>query len=138
MSNKERIDKWLWSVRIFKSRTMATDATKSGKVRMGEKILKPSFLIEEDNIIVVRKQGFEFSFKILKVISKRVSALLATECYEDMTSEDELNKYKAWFSHKSRSEFRDRGMGRPTKRERREIDDFKETNDLEDFYNFDE
>lgn len=138
MGEKERIDKWLWSVRIYKSRTMATDATKSGKVRIGDKILKPSTLIEEGQIVVVRKMGFEFNFKILKVISKRVSALLAAECYEDLTTEDELNKYKAWFSHKSRSEFRDRGTGRPTKRERREIDDFKEDIDIEDFYNFED
>lgn len=137
MEDKVRIDKWLWSVRIFKSRTMATDASKSGKVKIGEKSLKPSTLIDIDDIITVRKNGFEFQFQVLKLISKRVSATLAAECYIDLTPEEELNKYQSWFIGKARAEFREKGAGRPTKRERRTIDDFKDEQ-VTDLYDFDD
>lgn len=137
MEDKVRIDKWLWSVRIFKSRTMATDASKSGKVKIGEKSLKPSTLIDIDDIITVRKNGFEFQFQVLKLINKRVSATLAAECYIDLTPEEELNKYQSWFIGKARAEFREKGAGRPTKRERRTIDDFKDEQ-VTDLYDFDD
>ena len=137
MGDKVRIDKWLWSIRIFKSRTMATDAAKSGKVRIGEKALKPSALIDVEDHITVRKNGFEFQFKVDKLISKRVSATLAQECYTDLTPEEELNKYQSWFIGKARAEFREKGAGRPTKRERRTIDGFKEEQEFE-YYDFDD
>jgi ribosome-associated heat shock protein Hsp15 len=123
---KVRIDKWLWSVRIFKSRTMATDACKAGKVKVGEMNVKPSFLIVGDEHIFVKKNGFNLEFKVLKLIEKRVGAPIAVTCYENLTSEEELNKYKDWFIGKASAERREKGAGRPTKRERREIDGFKE------------
>lgn len=124
--NKVRLDKWLWSVRIYKSRSMATDACKAGKIRSKGEALKPSSLVVKGQILEVKKNGFTLSFKILQLIEKRVSATLAMPCYEDQTSAEELNKYKTWFVGKSGSEYRDRGEGRPTKKERREIDDFKD------------
>jgi ribosome-associated heat shock protein Hsp15 len=123
--NKVRIDKWLWSVRIFKSRSISTDAVKSGKVKINDKNAKPSTLIEENEVVQVRKNGFEFLFKVIKIIDKRVGAPLAITCYENITSEEEMNKYKSWFIGKAHAETRDRGMGRPTKKERREIDEYK-------------
>ncbi|MFT4758732.1 MAG: ribosome-associated heat shock protein Hsp15 [Paraglaciecola sp.] len=122
---KVRIDKWLWSVRIFKSRTMATDACKSGKIKVGEVNVKPSFLVVGHEHVFVKKEGFNLEFKILQLIEKRVGAPIAMACYENLTPEDELNKYKDWFVGKGGSERRERGTGRPTKRERREIDGFK-------------
>ena len=133
MPDKVRIDKWLWSVRIFKSRTMATTACKSGRVKIGESTLKASYLVSPNEQIQVRKGGYTFDFKVLKIISKRVGAELARPCYEDLTSEDELNKYNTWFIGKASAEKREKGAGRPTKRDRRELEDFKE-----DRYNFDE
>ena len=133
MPEKTRIDKWLWSVRIFKSRTLATTACKSGRVKIGESALKPSYLVSPDEKISVRKGGYQFEFKVIKIISKRVGAELARPCYEDLTPEDELNKYNTWFIGKASAEKREKGAGRPTKRDRRELEEFKE-----DRFNFDE
>jgi len=126
MLKKIRIDKWLWSVRIFKSRSMATDACKSGKIKIGEQNVKPSYLLKRGEIIAVKKNGFDLSFKVVDLLEKRVSAVLAQPCYEDLTPPEELNKYKDWFVGKGRPEVREKGTGRPTKRDRREIDKFKD------------
>ncbi len=122
---KVRVDKWLWSIRVFKSRSLATDVCKSGGVRAGEKVVKPSYLVGIGETLTVKKNGFQMVYKVKGLISKRVSATLAAECYENLTSEEELNKFNAWFIGKARPEIREKGLGRPTKRERREIDDFK-------------
>ncbi len=122
---KVRIDKWLWAVRVFKSRTLATDTCKAGNVKLKSKSQKPSSLVTIGDMIEVKKNGFNLQFEIVKVIDKRVSAVLAAECYRDLTPEEELKKYDNWFVGKSRSEIREKGLGRPTKRERRDIDEFK-------------
>jgi Ribosome-associated heat shock protein implicated in the recycling of the 50S subunit (S4 paralog) len=83
--NKIRIDKWLWSVRIFKSRTLATDACKGGKVKVGSISVKPSFQISVGDTVTVKKNGFQFEFKALQLIEKRVGAPIAVTCYEDVT-----------------------------------------------------
>ena len=133
MSKKVRVDKWLWSVRIFKTRTKATDACKSGKVKIGEANVKPSLLVSGGEILFVRKEGFNLIFKVVDIIERRVSATLAQPCYENLTPADEMNKYKTWYVGKGAAERRERGTGRPTKKERREIDDFKG-----DYYNFED
>lgn len=122
---KVRVDKWLWSVRIFKSRTIATDACKSGKVKIEGVTVKPSQLIQRDEVLEVRKNGFNFKYKVIDLIQKRVGAPIAQACYEDLTPEEELNKYNNWFVGKGASEKREKGAGRPTKRERRDIERFK-------------
>lgn len=123
--DKVRVDKWLWSVRIFKSRTMATDACKSGKVRVKDVAVKPSFSIQVNDILMVRKNGFNLQFKVLELIQKRVGAPIAQKCYVDQTPEEELRKFEDWFVGKGSAERREKGAGRPTKRERRDIDRFK-------------
>ena len=123
---KTRVDKWLWSVRIFKSRTLASDACRSGNVKIAGKSVKPSHVIQEGAVVGVRKNGFDMTFLVQKIITKRVSAPLAQECYVNQTPEEEMNKYKDWFIGKARAEIREKGTGRPTKRERREIDWFKD------------
>ncbi|HFA50202.1 MAG TPA: RNA-binding S4 domain-containing protein [Bacteroidetes bacterium] len=123
---KVRIDKWLWSVRIFKSRTLASEACKSGKVRIGEQGVKPSVGVSVGEKVFVKKGGFYLEFLVKKLIEKRVGAALAQECYDNLTPQEELDKYKDWFIGKAGSEQRERGAGRPTKRERREIDEYKE------------
>lgn len=129
MLEKVRVDKWLWSVRIFKSRTQATDACKSGKVKIDSHALKASSLIQRGDHLHVRKNGFQLQFKVIDLIQKRVSAPLAQACYEDLTPAEELNKYNDWFVGKAAAERRQKGAGRPTKRERRTIEKFKD-----DFY----
>ena len=124
--SKVRIDKWLWSVRIFKSRSIAADACKTNKVKIDEIAIKPSYSVDIGEVISVRKEGFNMQFKVLKLIDHRVSAALAQPCYENLTSLEEMNKYKDWFVGKSAPERRERGAGRPTKKERREIDGFKD------------
>lgn len=125
-NNKVRIDKWLWSVRIFKSRTIATDACKSGKVKINGETVKPSYLLAEGEIVWVRKEGFHFQYRAIQLIEKRVGAPIAVGCYEDITPEAEKKKYEEWFLGGTPVvEKRERGMGRPTKKERREMDDYK-------------
>ena len=126
MLKKVRIDKWLWSVRIFKSRSMATDACKSGKIKINDANVKPSYLLQRGETISVKKNGFNLTFKVVDLLDKRVSATLAVPCYEDLTPQEELNKYKDWFIGKARPEIREKGTGRPTKKDRRNIDRYKD------------
>jgi len=123
MSDKNRIDKWLWSIRIYKSRTLANEACRSGKIKCNGQNVKPSFAIRIDDNVQVYKNGFNFIFKVVDPIQKRVSAPLARLAYQDLTPAEELNKYSSWFI--AQVETRDKGTGRPTKKERREIDEFK-------------
>lgn len=125
MLKKVRIDKWLWSVRIFKSRTLATDACKSGKVKIEGHSVKASYLVQRGETVEVRKNGFELTFKVIDLIQKRVGAPQAQLCYEDLTPQEELDKFKSWFVGKGAAEKREKGAGRPTKKERRQIDGFK-------------
>ena len=122
---KVRVDKWLWSVRIFKSRTMATDACKGGRVMVNGAKVKASYMLERGAHVEVKKNGFNLQFKVIDLIQKRVGAPIAVKCYEDLTPEEEKNKFADWFIGKGKSEFRDKGLGRPTKRDRRSIDKFK-------------
>ena len=124
-ATKIRIDKWLWSVRIFKSRSVASDACKSNRVKINDVNVKPAYLVSVGEIVNVKKEGFLLSFEVVKLIEKRVSAAMAQPCYENLTPAEELNKFKDWFIGKSSPERREKGAGRPTKRERREIEWFK-------------
>ncbi len=125
MSDKVRIDQWLWAVRIFKSRSLANTACKSGKVKRDGKSLKPSTPVEINDQLFVLKNGYNYVFKVRQLLKKRVGAKLAVEAYFNETPEEELRKYDSWFIGKARAEVRERGSGRPTKKERREIDGFK-------------
>lgn len=123
---KVRIDKWLWAVRLYKSRTMATDACKEGKVKIKDIAVKPSYLLSAGETISFKKEGFNFTYKVLSLIEMRVGAPIAMTCYENLTPESELNKYKDWYVSDTAAERRDKGAGRPTKRDRRDIDKYKE------------
>lgn len=124
---KVRVDKWLWAVRIFKSRTLATNACKSNKVMIDGVALKPSSSVERGMTLQVKKEGYNMIYKIVDLLEKRVSATVAEPCYENLTSEEELNKFKDWYLfNKGNIEVREKGAGRPTKRERRKMDKFKD------------
>lgn len=123
---KIRIDKWLWAVRIFKSRTLATDTVKRGKASINDKIAKPSSTVAVGDTVKVSKNGFNLQFEVLEVIKKRVGAAIAQNCYKDQTPAEELNKYQDWFIGRTSGEFREKGAGRPTKRDRRDLNSFKE------------
>lgn len=126
MIEKMRIDKWIWSVRLYKSRTIAADACKTGKVKLNGNNAKPAAMVVEGDKIELKKNGFSLTFDVKKLLKSRVGAAIAVECYENTTPLEELNKYKNWFIGKTGSELRERGAGRPTKKERREIDEFKD------------
>lgn len=123
---KTRVDKWLWSVRLFKSRTLSTDQCKKGKIKLDDQPLKPSYLIQEGQVLQVHKNGFNLRIQVDELLSKRVSATLAQQAYTDLTPEEEKNKFNDWYIGKGRAEMRQKGDGRPTKKDRRTIDDFKE------------
>ena len=125
MLDKVRIDKWLWSVRIFKSRTIAGASVRDGKVRVNDKIVKASSNVGRGDTIVVKKNGINYTFKVLDLVSTRVGAPIAVKCYSDLTPEAELRKFDDWFVGKTGAEYREKGLGRPTKRDRRDIDGFK-------------
>jgi ribosome-associated heat shock protein Hsp15 len=89
-------------------------------------VAKPSQLIQRGDQLTVKKNGFNLQYKAVDLIRKRVGAPIAQTCYEDLTPEEELNKYNEWFVGKGKTEFRDKGAGRPTKRDRRKIERFKD------------
>lgn len=117
-----RLDKWLWAARIFKTRTIAADACKNGRVMIDGVKMKPSRMIKEGDVLQVRKSPVTYSFKVLKAIQNRVGAKLVPEVLENVTTPDqyellEMNRISGFVG-------RARGTGRPTKKERRELDDF--------------
>ena len=123
MSESVRIDKWLWAVRIFKTRSLASEACRNGKVLIGEQGVKPSRNVYTGEIIKVKKPPYTFTYRVSGLISKRVSAAMASQNVEDLTDPDELNKVKT--IQESAFFLRDKGSGRPTKKERRLLDRFK-------------
>lgn len=122
MAEEVRVDKWLWAVRIYKTRSQATEACKKGHVFIQNLPVKPSRAVHPGEIIKVRKPPIERSFKILGLSEKRMSAKMSEEFVEDVTTPEELEllemqKNMRWIS-------REKGTGRPTKKDRRDLDDF--------------
>ena len=125
MNNEDiRIDKWLWAVRIYKTRSQAAEACKKGRILIDGIPVKASRIVKLEDIVVVRKLPVIYTYKVKGLISKRVSAKVAVENYEDLTSVEELNKLKI------NDDFfvkREKGTGRPTKKERRTLDKIKKS-----------
>lgn len=131
--NEVRIDKWMWAMRIFKTRTIATDACKKGRVLMGGVAVKPSRTIKEGDIINVRKQPVTYSFRVKALAQNRLGAKLVPEYMENITPKSELDLLDVVRI----SGFIDRrkGLGRPTKREGRDLAEF--TDSLSDGWDID-
>lgn len=126
-----RIDKWLWAVRIFKTRTIAAEAIKKGRVIVGGVAVKPSRMIRVGDVVQVRKPPVTFSFKVLALSDKRMGAKLVPQFMENITPLDqyellELNKISGFVD-------RQRGTGRPTKKDRRDLEQFTDQFDFENF-----
>ena len=117
-----RLDKFLWASRIFKTRTIAADACKNGRVMQDGVKLKPSRMVKEGDIIQVRKPPVTYSFRILRAIQNRVGAKLVPDILENVTPPEQYELLE--MSRISGFVGRARGTGRPTKKERRELDDF--------------
>ncbi|QQS30985.1 MAG: RNA-binding S4 domain-containing protein [Sphingobacteriales bacterium] len=122
---KIRIDKWLWAVRIFKTRTLATDACHAGKVKIEGNSVKAAYMLKIGETLTVQKEGEKKILKVEALIEKRVGAPLAATCYTDLTPpQDPKNDFEEAIFHYPKMAQRKKGEGRPTKKERRQLDDF--------------
>ena len=119
-----RIDKYLWAVRIYKTRSSASEACRKGRILIADVQVKPSRTISANEIITVKKPPVVFTYRVIEPLENRVSAKLAGNYAEDLTAAEE--KLKLQIRPSDISGYRDRGAGRPTKRERRLIDRLKE------------
>ncbi len=122
--NEVRIDKWLWAVRLFKTRTIAIEACKKGRITIKGITIKPSRMIKVGDVIEVRRPPVTYSFEVLALAENRMGAKLVPEFMRDVTSASqleilELSKITGFVD-------RARGTGRPTKKDRRDLDQFAE------------
>ncbi|HSH50478.1 MAG TPA: S4 domain-containing protein [Bacteroidales bacterium] len=121
--NNLRIDKWLWAVRIFKTRSQAAQACKKGRIIIDNVQVKPSRTVKVGEVVFVKRPPVTYQYKILGLLSNRKSAKIAADYVEDITPEEE--KVKLEMKNYTGFEIRQKGYGRPTKRERRLIDKLK-------------
>lgn len=119
-----RIDKFLWSVRLYKTRSIASDECRKGRIIINNIHVKPSRIITKNEIITVKKPPVIYSYKVIEPVENRVSAKLVELFVEDLTTGEE--KAKLDIRQSVGTVYRDRGSGRPTKKERRVIDKLKE------------
>ena len=122
--NIVRMDKWLWAARLFKTRSLAADAIKGGKVKVDGNPVKPSREVKEGDIIQVQIEQLHKVVEVKTIIKNRVSAKQVPEVYNDLTPKEEYERIE--FMHAYKAEWRDRGAGRPTKKERRMIEKMKD------------
>ena len=123
-----RIDKWLWAVRIYKTRSLATEACRNGRVKIGGQVVKASREVHVNDEIDIHLGVYHKTVKALALLHNRVGAQLVQNFLEDMTPEAEYAKLK--IQQEMKPEFRPRGIGRPTKKHRRLIDRLKKTKDF--------
>ena len=135
MAEQARIDKWLWAVRIYKTRSIAAEACKKGHVSIGDRTAKPAHNIRVGDIVNVKKAPITYSFRVLKCAENRVGAKLVPELMENITSQEQYEILE--MSRMSGFVDRARGTGRPTKKERRDLDQFVEEGYGMEFDEFD-
>ncbi len=132
-----RIDKWMWATRIFKTRTIAVEACKKGRISINNMTIKPSRMVRVGDVIQVRKPPITYSFKVLELTESRMGAKLVPQYLENVTSPEqyellELSKISGFVN-------RARGTGRPTKKDRRSLDEFNDPTFIDDFdFDFEE
>ena len=129
-----RIDKWMWAVRIFKTRTIAAEACKKGRVTINGALVKAARMVKPGDVIQVKKPPITYSFKVLQSIEKRIGAKLVPEMMENVTTPDqyeilEMNRISGFVD-------RARGLGRPTKKDRRELEQFTDLGMMNDGFDF--
>ena len=129
--SEARIDKWMWAVRIFKTRTIAAEACKKGRISINGALAKAARMVKPGDVIQVRKPPVTYSFKVLQTIEKRVGAKLVPEMMENITAPEqyellEMSKISGFIN-------RAKGTGRPTKKDRRELEDFTAPEFVDDF-----
>ena len=122
-ADKLRIDKYLWAIRVFKTRSLATEACKAGKVKQNGQNVKPSGVVKVGETYSIQKGIERKVIKVIGLLERRVDAKTAVQFYEDLTPVEDTYAFKSSFHAPVLK--RDRGTGRPTKKDRREIDDLK-------------
>lgn len=122
MKTEVRIDKWLWAVRLFKTRTLAAEACKKGKVIIKDVQVKPSRNVKIGDIISIKRNPFLFSFKVIALSENRMNAKLVVDFMQNVTSPEQLELME--MAKLAGQMGRDRGTGRPTKKERRDLEEF--------------
>lgn len=137
-ANEARLDKWLWGARIYKTRTLAADACKNGRVTINGAQAKPSRVVKVGDEVGVKKSPITYTFRVKQAIEKRVGAKLLPDVLENITSAQQYELLE--MSRISGFVGRARGTGRPTKKERRALDEFAEETPLfiDDDFDFDE
>ena len=130
-----RIDKWLWAARIFKTRTIAADACKNNRVQINGAAAKPSHTVKEGDEVSVRKPPVTYTFRVKQAIEKRVGARLLPDIMENITTPEQYEILE--MARISGFVDRAKGTGRPTKKERRALDDWAAPQDFGDFFDFD-
>ena len=131
-----RIDKWMWAVRLFKTRSLAADACKKGKVLLGGTAAKASRNIKVGDVIQVKRPPVTYSFKVLALSENRMGAKLVPDFMENVTPPEQLEALE--MSRFSAFGVRDRGTGRPTKKDRRDMESYMEVGDDFSFFDFDD
>ncbi|MDO9154323.1 MAG: RNA-binding S4 domain-containing protein [Paludibacter sp.] len=124
MKTEVRIDKWLWAVRLFKTRTLAVEACKKGKVIIRNIQVKPSRNVKVGDVVCIKRNPILFSFKVLALSENRMNAKLVPGFMENVTTADQLELIE--LGKLAGQTGRDRGTGRPTKKDRRNIENFTE------------
>lgn len=132
MAADERVDKWLWAMRVFKTRTIATDACKKGRISIGGTAVKPSRTIKVGDVIDVRKPPITYTFRVVKLASNRLGAKLVPGYLENLTPQSqyellEMTKISGFVDRR-------KGLGRPTKRDGRKLAEFREESSYADTY----
>lgn len=119
---KIRVDKYMWCVRLAKTRSQATELISKGKVRLNGQEIKPSREIKPGDVIAIQKHNAFFEYEVLDFLDKRVGAKLVENYLRDITKLEEIEKHKAY--QLSQSSYREYGTGKPSKKDRRDLDDF--------------
>lgn len=131
-----RIDKFLWSIRFYKTRTIATEEIKKNRVAIGESVVKSSKEVKEGDIIKIRKNQIDYKIKVIQIPKSRMGAKLVPLHIKDVTDKEQYELLK--MRKASQDYYRIKGEGRPTKKDRRDMDDYVENDVAADFTDWDD
>ncbi|WBV59967.1 S4 domain-containing protein [Chryseobacterium camelliae] len=131
-----RIDKFLWSIRFYKTRTVATEEIKKNRVSIGESVVKSSKEVKEGDVIKIRKNQIDYKIKVIQIPKSRIGAKLVPLHIKDVTDKEQYELLK--MRKMSQDYYRNKGEGRPTKKDRRDMDDYVENDVTSDFTDWDE
>lgn len=131
-----RIDKFLWSIRFYKTRTIATEEIKKNRVSIGESVVKSSKEVKEGDVIKIRKNQIDYKIKVIQIPKSRIGAKLVPLHIKDVTDKEQYELLK--MRKMSQDYYRIKGEGRPTKKDRRDMDDYVENDISSDFTDWDD